>query len=277
MNAGSALAHHTLGIVGAGSMAEAIIAGLLGSKRIAPGQLLVINRSNRDRLEALEWHYGVRVAPSHAVLAQKSTALLLAAKPQDMAKVAEDLAGVATPAHRIVSVAAGISIAFLERAFPGSPVVRAMTNTPCAIGEAATAYALGSKAGSEDAALAREIFGAVGHVVEVAEDHLDAVTGLSGTGPAYVFLLVEILMEGGVRAGLPPEIARDLVVQTVRGAAHLLQASGADPAELRRRVTSPNGTTAAAMHVLSERHVREAWVEAVLRATSRARELREEG
>ncbi|MBM3450385.1 MAG: pyrroline-5-carboxylate reductase [Armatimonadetes bacterium] len=276
MNTG-VLGKHTIGIVGAGSIAEAIIAGLLGSKRIAPGQILVINRSNRDRLEALEWRYGVRVAPSHAVLAERSTALLLAAKPQDMAKVTDDLAGHTTAAHRILSVAAGVSIPFLERAFPGSPVVRAMPNTPCAIGEAATAYALGTRAGPDDAALAREIFGTVGHVVEVPEEHLDAVTGLSGTGPAYVFLLVEILMEGGVRAGLPPEIARDLVVQTVRGAAHLLQASGADPAELRRRVTSPNGTTAAAMQVLADRQVREAWVEAVLRATARARELREEG
>ncbi len=194
-------------------------------------------------------------------------------KPKDVAEATQQLQPYVGPGHRILSVVAGLTLASLERAFPGLPVVRAMPNTPSAVREGVTAYALGRWAGQEDAQLARDLFGAVGAVVEVPEERIDLVTGLSGSGPAYVFFLVESLIEAGVRAGLPPQVARDLVVQTVFGAARMLRDTGEDPAELRRRVTSPGGTTMAGLGALEEHGVRGALVEAVQRATRRAREL----
>ncbi len=262
----------TVGFVGAGNMAEALIGGMRAAGW--PGQRIwATNRSNRARLEWLRDRYGIHTTHRKDELCGASQVLVLAVKPKDVAEASQQLRPFVRPDHRLLSVVAGLTLASLERAFPGVPVVRAMPNTPSAVREGVTAYALGRLAGEEEARLARELFGAVGAVVEVPEERIDLVTGLSGSGPAYVFFLVESLIEAGVRAGLAPEVARDLVVQTVFGAARMLRETGEDPAELRRRVTSPGGTTMAGVGALEEHGVRGAFVEAVQRATRRAREL----
>ncbi len=268
------LERRTLGFVGAGNMAEALVAGLLRAERIAPERIWITNRSNRERLQALAARYGVRVTPNKAELCTHADVLVLAVKPKDVPEALEQLAPHVSTRHAVLSVVAGLTLKTLEQAFPGVPMVRTMPNTPTAVREGVTAFTLGRHAGPAEAELTRELFGAVGKVVEVPESLIDAVTGLSGSGPAYVFFLVESLIEAGVRAGLDPQIARDLVVQTVFGAACMLRDTGEDPAELRRRVTSPGGTTMAGVGVLEERDVRGAVVEAVQRAARRAQELR---
>jgi pyrroline-5-carboxylate reductase len=261
-----------VGFVGAGNMAEALVGGMRAAGW--PGdRIAVTNRSNHARLASLAAQYGVLAFPEKRQLCDHAEVLVLAVKPKDVAEAVSQLQPHVRPHHRVFSVVAGLTLARLEEAFPGLPVVRAMPNTPSAVREGVTAYALGRHASDRDAELARVLFGSVGAVVEVPEERIDLVTGLSGSGPAYVFFLVESLIEAGVRAGLAPEVARDLVVQTVFGAARMLRETGEDPAELRRRVTSPGGTTMAGVGALEEHGVRGALVEAVRRATLRAREL----
>ncbi|MER3455335.1 MAG: pyrroline-5-carboxylate reductase [candidate division GAL15 bacterium] len=262
----------TVGFVGAGNMAEALLSGMRAAGWPAD-RIWATNRSNRARLDWLRARYGVRTTHSKDELCGASQVLVLAVKPKDVPEATEQLRPHVRPGHRLVSVVAGLTLHSLERAFPGIPAVRAMPNTPSAVREGVTAFSLGRWAREEDARLARQMFGSVGAVVEVPEERLDLVTGLSGSGPAYVFFVVESLIEAGVRAGLPPQVARDLVVQTVFGAARMLRDTGEDPAELRRRVTSPGGTTIAGLGVLEEHGVRGALVEAVQRAAQRAREL----
>lgn len=262
----------TVGFVGAGNMAEALISGMRAAGWPAE-RILATNRSNRARLDWLGSRYGIRTTHRKDELCGASQVLVLAVKPKDVAEASQQLHPFVRSDHRLLSVVAGLTLASLERAFPKIPVVRAMPNTPSAVREGVTAFALGRLAGEKEARLARQVFGAVGAVVEVPEERIDLVTGLSGSGPAYVFFLVESLIEAGVRAGLGPEVARDLVVQTVFGAARMLRETGEDPAELRRRVTSPGGTTMAGVGALEEHGVRAAFVEAVHRAARRAREL----
>lgn len=261
-----------VGFVGAGNMAEALVGGMRAAGWPAD-RIAVTNRSHRARLASLAARYGVVACPDKHELCQHAEVLILAVKPKDVPEALSQLVPHVRPHHRVFSVVAGLTLARLEEAFPGLPVVRAMPNTPSAVREGVTAYALGRHATEQDAELARVLFGSVGAVVEVPEDLIDLVTGLSGSGPAYVFFLVESLIEAGVRAGLPPQVARDLVVQTVFGAARMLRETGEDPAELRRRVTSPGGTTMAGVGALEEHGVRGAVVEAVRRAARRAREL----
>jgi len=173
----------------------------------------------------------------------------------------------------VISIAAGVTIATVEAAAPGRPVVRAMPNTPALVRRAATAVAGGRHANSSHLEIAERVLGAVGVVVQVPEAHLDAVTGLSGSGPAYVFLLAEALIEAGVLAGLPRPTADTLVRQTLLGSAELLAAGDEPPEALRAAVTSPGGTTAAGLHALEQRGVRAALLDAVRAATERSRQL----
>jgi pyrroline-5-carboxylate reductase len=193
-------------------------------------------------------------------------------KPGDAAPAAE--AAGRAGATRVLSIAAGVTTATLEAALPsGTAVVRAMPNTPALIGAGASAIAAGSAAGDADLAWAEGVLGAVGEVVRVPEAHLDAVTGLSGSGPAYVFLVAEALIDAGVLAGLPRPTSRALAVQTLLGAARLLAETGESPEVLRAQVTSPGGTTAAGLRVLEAKGVRSAVLDAVMAATERSRAL----
>lgn len=266
-----------IGFIGVGSMAEAMVAGLLGAGVTFAPSIVVTNRSRQERLDAMALRWGVRTTRSKAEVCASADVLVLATKPADVPAALAQLQGLVTPRHLVVSVAAGIPCALVEEALgEGIPVIRAMPNTSCHVKESATAVARGRWAVDEHEQVARTIFGAVGAVVTVPEEWLDAVTGLSGSGPAYVYLLMEALTEAGVEVGLSPEVSRLLTRQTVLGAARMVLETGEDPALLRRKVTSPNGTTMAALKVLEEMGFVSALREAVRRATARSREMGEE-
>ncbi len=263
------MARAELQIVGGGRMGEALLTGLLAADD-APASVRVVE-TDPARAAALTERFG----PAGVEVAAEpgpAGGTLLAVKPHHVPAVAAAVAAAGT--DRVLSIAAGVTIATLEAALAaGTPVVRAMPNTPALVGAGAAALAPGTAASEDDLAWAEGLLGAVGVVVRVPEDLLDAVTGLSGSGPAYAFLVLDALIEGGVAAGLPRDVAETLAGQTLLGAATLFQAGGASPGELRAAVTSPGGTTAAGLRVLEQRATRAALIDAVLAARDRAVEL----
>jgi pyrroline-5-carboxylate reductase len=265
----TAVSNGLLLIVGGGRMGEALLAGLLAAGRPAE-EFVVVEVSASRREELASAHRDVTIG-DHAVSAAGA---VLAVKPADVPAAARAVADVGV--RRILSVAAGVTTAAIEKA-AGEPlaVVRAMPNTPALIGAGAAAISPGSTADEEDLAWAEEILGAVGAVVRVPEKALDAVTGLSGSGPAYVFLVAEAMVEGGVLAGLPREIAETLAFQTLLGSSRLLAEGESTPAALRAAVTSPGGTTAAGILELERHGVRAAFLDAIAAAAERSRELGE--
>lgn len=266
----------TIGFLGAGSIAEALIHGLVAGGDVAPAQLLVTNRSNRERLAFLAERYGVRTTSDRAAVAAEADILVVACKPKDVAGLLQEVGPSTRAGQVLISLAAGISTqSMLPLVADGVEVVRAMPNTSAQVGDSATAFCLGAGAGEAARRASRTVLGAVGQVVEVPEALMDAVTGLSGSGPAYVYLMVEALVAAGQEVGLSPEVARTLVVQTVKGAARMLAETGEDPAVLRQKVTSPGGTTAAGLAQLQAAGFEEALVRAVVAATQRSRELGE--
>ena len=250
-------------------MGEALLAGLLSSGwASSPSELAVAEKlpGRRDELEKA--YPGLQVRPD--VVAADGA--IVAVKPGDVADACRSLASVGV--DRVLSIAAGVTLASLEGALgAGVPVVRAMPNTPALVGAGAAAIAAGSSATEPDLDWAEGLLAAVGTVVRVPEHLLDAVTGLSGSGPAYVFLVAEALIEGGVLAGLPRDVAVTLATQTLHGAGRMLVETGATPEALRAQVTSPGGTTAAGLRALEAAGVRSAFLEAVAAATARSREL----
>jgi len=259
----------TLLIVGGGRMGEALLAGLLAAGRPA-GELVVSEVSPSRRQQLAAAHPGVTVV--EAVV--PALAAVLAVKPGDVHAAVRAVADVGV--RRVLSVAAGVTTDAIEAAAAGRlAVVRAMPNTPALIGAGVAAISPGSAAGEEDLAWAEEVLGAVGVVVRVPEAALDAVTGLSGSGPAYVFLVAEAMVEAGVLVGLPRDIAETLTFQTLLGSSRLLVDGRIGPAALRAAVTSPGGTTAAGLRELEHHGVRAAFLDAVTAATARSRELGE--
>jgi pyrroline-5-carboxylate reductase len=255
-------------IVGGGKMGSALLAGLIAGGWAAEGELAV-SEPDRGRRKALaEAHPGVLVGEGPA----PADGAVLAVKPDVAEAVLRTLSGVGIT--RVLSIVAGLSSARLETALPpGSVVVRAMPNTPALVGAGVAGMSGGSAATSADLEWAEGILGSVGTVVRLPERHLDAVTALSGSGPAYVFLVAEAMIEAGVVAGLSREVSRELVVRTVLGAARMMAETGDDPVELRAAVTSPGGTTAAAVRTLEFKAVRSAFIEAVAAATERSKQL----
>ncbi len=270
------VSHLVIGMVGAGNMADALLRGLLGRTVVPPEDIWVTNRSNRERLLAVGARYGVRVTPAKDPLLHAASVLVLAVKPRDTREVLAEIAGRVRSDQLVISVIAGIPLATLEAALPGVPVVRAMPNTSAAVLASATALTPGRHATEGHLATAVRMFEAVGDTVVVSEDVLDVVTGLSGSGPAYVYRLIEAMIHAGTDLGLSGELARRLAVQTLVGAARMLAESAADPAELRQRVTSPGGTTMAALGVLEDRGFARAVRDAISRAAERAREMAEQ-
>ncbi|HEY1119655.1 MAG TPA: pyrroline-5-carboxylate reductase [Acidimicrobiales bacterium] len=252
-----------LQIVGGGKMGEALLAGL---RRADPGLSVRVVETHPARADELRaTHDSIEVAAEPG----PADGTLIAVKPHLVAEVAGAVG--AAGGGRVLSIAAGITIASLEAALPpGTPVVRAMPNTPALVGAGAAAIAAGRAAGEDDLAWAESVLGAVGTVVRVPEHLLDAVTGLSGSGPAYVFLVLDALIEGGVAAGLPRDVAEALAGQTLLGAATLFLQGDVSPGELRAAVTSPGGTTAEGLRVLEQRAVRAALIDAVLAARDRS-------
>lgn len=256
-----------LQIVGGGKMGEALLGGMLASSWCEPGDVMVVEVSPDRRAELTQAFPDVTVSDTVA----PAVDALVAVKPQYVAAVAETLgAGGVT---RVLSIAAGVTIAAIEAGAPEAAVIRCMPNTPALVGEGASAIAGGTRATSVDLDWAEGILGSVGLVVRLEESELDAVTGLSGSGPAYVFHLAEALVAAGIEQGLAPEVADALTRQTLRGAATLLAESGEDPAVLRQNVTSPGGTTAAGLAVFADVDFVAIIDRVVAAAVARSREL----
>jgi len=259
-----------LAIIGGGKIGEALLSGLV---RRGAGDLVVCERSP-DRGAELRERYGVDVLDL-AGAAERARVLLLAVKPQDIDVLLGALAAHVDPArHLVVSVAAGVPTARIEAALPaGTPVVRVMPNTPALVDEGMSVLSPGAHAGEEHLDEAEELLAAVGRVRRVPESQQDAVTALSGSGPAYFFFLVEAMIDAGILLGLPRTLAADLIVQTALGAAVMLRDSGEHPVQLREAVTSPGGTTIAAVRELERHGVRAALIAAIEAAHARSVEL----
>jgi pyrroline-5-carboxylate reductase len=260
-----------LGIIGGGKIGEALLTGLLRGERTSSD--IVVVEKHHDRANYLTTNYGVKTLDVPEAAAAART-LVLCVKPQDIGALLAELAQVVTTEHLIVSVAAGIPTAKISAALPeGVPVVRCMPNTPALVDEAMTAVSAGAYADEPHLATAEALLASVGRVVRVPETQLDAVTALSGSGPAYFFYLVEGMIEAGVLIGLSRPVATELVVQTMLGSARMLIESGEHPAVLREAVTSPGGTTASALHELDRQAVKAALAHAIQAARDRSVQL----
>jgi len=269
----SILAAHSIGFVGAGNMAEAMIRGLVRGGHVAPGKIAA-SGPRRERLDELAKQYGIETTTDNREVARKCGLVVLSVKPQIADKVLREIGDELHAGTLVVSICAGIDTAAIEEAVaPGVRVVRAMPNTPALVGAGATAIAAGKLASEADVATARALFDAVGITVVLDEGHLDAVTGLSGSGPAYIFLILEALADAGVKVGLSRRNAQRLAAQTVMGSAKLLLETDEHPGKLKDMVTSPGGTAIAGLHTLEEGGLRTTLINAVETATKRAREL----
>lgn len=261
----------TIGFVGGGNMAEALLAGIVESGAVPAHSMLVVE-PDQERSHALTERYGITAATVDE-LAEDADIIVIAVKPQTVDEVLEALRGRVGSATLVLSVAAGVPAARFERALPAVPVVRAMPNTPALLGQGMTVISAGAEAGEQHLEKARAILAPTGRVRVLEEAQLDAVTAVSGSGPAYFFYLVEALTDAGVAVGLDPEVAAELVVQTAYGAATMLRETGKDAAALRVAVTSPGGTTAAGLAVLDERELKAIVADVVTAARDRSVEL----
>jgi len=262
-----------VGFLGAGNMGEAIIKGLLQAG-LVPASSIAATDARPDRLEQMTKQYGIRAAASNTTLVAEADLVILAVKPQIMGAVLKEIAGAVDRSKLLISVAAGVPVASLRDGL-GRParLIRVMPNTPALVLEGATAIARADGLEAGDLETAQELFGAVGRVVVLDEDALDAVTGLSGSGPAYVAIVIESLADGGVKMGLDRATAMILAAQTVLGSAKLIIETGTHPGQLKDMVSSPGGTTIAGIAALEEGGVRRTFISAVERATQRSREL----
>jgi pyrroline-5-carboxylate reductase len=263
----------SIGFLGGGNMAEALIRGLIQGGVVPPSRIHVSAPRSERQLE-LRSTYGVGATGDNAEVARRSQLLVLSVKPQILEKVVLEVASHVQPGALVVSVAAGIDTETIETLLPtGVRVVRAMPNTPALVRAGATAISRGKHATDADLREARVIFDAVGITVELDESQLDAVTGLSGSGPAYIFLILEALADAGVKVGLSRRNAQRLAAQTVMGSAKLLLDTDEHPGRLKDMVTSPGGTAIAGLHTLEQGGLRTTLINAVETATKRAREL----
>jgi pyrroline-5-carboxylate reductase len=264
-----------IAFLGAGNMAGALIKGLLHANACTPGEIFAVD-VRPERLEELGALHGVRVGRDLAEATAWADIVVLATKPQVFDRVLPIVAAALRPETLVVSIAAGVPIEAIEARFAaGTRVVRTMPNTPALVDAGATAIAPGTHASDEDLALARRIFDSVGITVVLEEALLDAVTGLSGSGPAYIFLIIEALADAGVKVGLHRDSAQLLAAQTVLGSAKLLIETGEHPGRLKDMVTSPGGTAIAGLHTLEAGGLRTTLINAVETATARSRELGE--
>jgi pyrroline-5-carboxylate reductase len=258
-------------IIGAGVMGETLLSGRVRAGRRVDD--LLVGEKRRERAAELTERYGVTVV-GNVEAARKADTLALVVKPQDMGELLDEIAGVVRPGQLVVSLAAGITTGFIESRLPeGVAVVRVMPNTPALVDEGMAAISRGSHCDEKHLLEAEELMASTGRVLRVPEKQQDAVTAISGSGPAYLFFVVEAMIEAGVHLGLPRATASELVVQTVVGSAKLLRETGEHPVVLRERVTSPGGTTAAAIRELEDHKVRAAFLTALEAARDRSRAL----
>jgi pyrroline-5-carboxylate reductase len=263
----------TLAIVGAGRIGEALLRGLLRSGWVEPDQVVVTAR-REDRCAELAADHGVKATTDNRAAIEAADVVLLALKPQTILGVVREVADAFHPEQTVISIAAGTTTEQLQAATPdGVPIVRVMSNTPVQVDEAMSVVCAGTHATERDLAVAEDIFSHVGKVVRLSEEHLDSVTALSGSGPAYFFLLAEAMIDAGILLGLPRDLSTELIVQTMVGSAKMLRDTGKHPVELREMVTSPGGTTIAAIRELESARVRAAFLDAIEAAKLRGQEL----
>jgi pyrroline-5-carboxylate reductase len=269
----SILSSHTIGFIGAGNMAEALIRGLVRGGHV-PASSVVASAPRKERLDELKRVYAIDVTTVNREVVQRCGVVVLSVKPQIMDKVLREVGDLIKPGTLVISIAAGVDTETIEESLAeGARVVRAMPNTPAQVGAGATAISAGKHASEADMATARAMFDAVGITVELDESQLDAVTGLSGSGPAYIFLILEALADAGVKVGLARRNAQRLAAQTLMGSAKMLLETDEHPGKLKDMVTSPGGTAIAGLHTLEQGGLRTTLINAVETATKRAREL----
>jgi pyrroline-5-carboxylate reductase len=267
----------TVAFLGSGRMGEALVSGLIRSGGRSADEIVVTAR-REERARELAERYGVSATISNPEAVGRAEVIVLMVKPQDMEALLEQIASSVTPEQLVVSFAAGIRTSFVEkRLAPDVPVVRVMSNVAVLVDEAMSVVAPGSHAEDKHLAVAEELLGYVGKVLRLKETHLDAITATSGSGPAYFFLLAEAMIEACILLGLSRDVATDLIVQTMLGSAKMLRDTGKHPVELREMVTSPGGTTIAAIRVLEETGVRAAFLNAIDAACRRGAELAKGG
>lgn len=261
------------GFIGAGRMASALVRGMIRAGVASPNQIRAADPLEACR-EDLARATGVETVASNRAVVEQSDVVVLAVKPQSMSEALGELKPVVGSNHLIISIAAGVAIETMRRALGDDRrIVRVMPNTPALLGEGASAFAMGPNTTQEDEAVVRALLDSVGRSVRVPESQLDAVTGLSGSGPAFVYLIIEALSDGGVRAGLPRDVATTLAAQTVLGGARMVLETGMHPGALKDQVASPGGTTIAGLHALERAGVRGALIDAVEAAARRSAEL----
>jgi len=262
-----------IGFIGGGAMGEALITGLLRAGRMAPSAIFVSDVS-AGRLEYLKEKLGINVTTENSGVLNETGIIVLAVKPRVMAVLLEEIAPLIRPEQTVISIAAGIPTGFIEAYFKVPvPVVRVMPNTPCMVGEGASAVSAGKFAGRDSVESALAVLSAAGKAVEVPESLLDCVTGLSGSGPAYMYEILEGFVDGAVRLGLPRDVAILLIAQTMLGAAKMVLETGEHLGKLKDMVTTPGGTTIAGLFALEEGALRAVLMKAVEAATRRSREL----
>ncbi len=259
-----------IGFIGCGRMAQALIRGLIAGKVFSPAQIAATDVSG-DMLGAFARETGITVMPSNEALLKDCPNLLLAIKPQNFLEFSGESKTFFTPRHLLISIVTGVSLEKLSALTP--LCVRVMPNTPALVGAGAAAFCTSQSVSPAQIAFAQKIFQSVGTAGQVAETMMDAVTGLSGSGPAYIYLVIEALADAGVKNGLPAQLALDLAVQTVKGAALMVEKTGLSPEALRNQVTSPGGTTLEGLKVLESGNVRQLILDTVTAAANRSQEL----
>ena len=260
-------------LIGGGNMGKSLLRGILKAGLTSPANVTVAD-VHRGKLESLRDSFGVHITEAAREAIPDADLVILAVKPLTLNDVIAGIREVVRPHQLFISIIAGVESSYIrERLGKDNPVVRVMPNIAATVDAAASAIALTPSATEDHIALTEAIFSAVGEVVRVEEEHIDAVTGLSGSGPAYIYMVIEALCDGGVKMGLPRDVAMKLATQTVFGAAKLVKETGAHPATLKDQVTTPGGTTIAAVHELEERGLRAMLISAVVTATERSRAL----
>jgi len=265
--------NHTIGFIGSGQMARALAQGFVSAGLVEGGRIVHCDPVQAAAEQFAQQVGGSRKSASNGEIVAEANVIFLAVKPQNMPAVFSEIGGQIAPEKLVVSIAAGVTLGRLSEGLKTTRVVRVMPNTPALVGKGASAYALGPAATAADGQLVGQLLGAVGQAFQVDEKLLDAVTGLSGSGPAFVYVMIEALADGGVRMGLPRDIALALAAQTVRGSAEMVLSTGEHPAALKDKVASPGGTTIAGLAALEERGLRSALIAAVEAATRRSQEL----